>query len=187
MLDITEKKSMEAELAEHRHRLEQQVERRTAMLERRISVLESANANLSTKIEENMAVLYQARLARLHCQVLHSLVEEAILDVDAGGLLTLINPAAEQLLMIGSEKALGRPLAEVLSLTGSDGLITVEDIQRRCLARKHESVRVEAAILSRPDGASLAVSGWFAPITNADGQTLGLLVLLHPTTNDVGS
>lgn len=186
MLDITEKKSMEAELAEHRYWLEQKVEQRTAMLERRISVFEAANANLGDKIEENMAVLRQARLAQLRCQVLHALAEEAILDVDTGGLLTLLNPAAERLLMIASEKALGRPLVEVLSLTGSGGL-TVEDIQRRCLAWKHESVRVEAATLLREKDVSLAVSGWFAPIVNADGQTASLLVLLHPAMGDVGN
>jgi PAS domain S-box-containing protein len=184
MLDITEKKSMEAELAEHRYRLEQQVERRTVMLERRISAFEAANTNLCAKIEENIAVLREAKLVQLRCQALRSLAEEAILDVDADGLLTSLNPAAERLLMIDSEKALGRPLVEVLNLTGSGGL-TVKDIQRR-LARKHEGVRVEAATLLRGDGVSLAVSGWFAPIVNADEQIVSLLVLLHPVTGEVG-
>ncbi|MEO8419203.1 MAG: response regulator [Methylophilaceae bacterium] len=178
MLDITEKKAMEAELVEHRHRLEKNVELRTAMLERRITALESANENLCTKIEENMAALRQAGLAQLRCQTAHSLAAEAILDVDAGGLLTLLNPAAEGLLMIDREKALGRPLVEVLKLTGSGGL-TIEDIQRRCLGRQHESVRVEAATLLREDGVSLAVSGSFAPIVNEDGEAVSLLVLLQ--------
>ncbi len=178
MLDITEKKSMEAELVEHRHRLEQQVELRTAMLERCIAALESANENLCTRIDENMAALRQARLAQLRCQMAHSLVEEAILDVDAGGLLTLLNPAAERLLMINNEKARGRPLVEVLKLTGSDGL-TIEDIQRRCFGRQHESVRLEAATLLREDGVSLAVSGSFAPIVSEDKEAVGLLALLQ--------
>lgn len=185
MLDITEKKSMEGELAEHRYWLEKKVEQRTAMLERRISVFEAANANLCAKLEEKMAVLRLARLEHPRWQALYSLAEEAVLDVDADGLLTLLNPAAERLLMIDSEKVLGRPLAEVLSLTDSGGL-TGEDIQRRCLARKHESVRVEAATLLRQDNVSLAVSGWFAPIANADGQIVSLLVLLHHAANDVG-
>lgn len=185
MLDITEKKAMEGELAEHRYWLEKKVEQRTAMQERRISVLESANTNLCAKIEENMAALRQARLAQLRCQVLHALGEEAVLDVDADGLVTLLNPAAERLLMIDSEQALGRPLAEVLRLTGSDEL-TIEDIQRRCRAWKHESVRVEAATLSRQDNASLAVSGWFAPIVQTDSQAVSLLVLLHPAMGDAG-
>lgn len=52
MLDITEKKSMEEELAERRKLVDHQVMQRTEQLERRISVLESANANLSRIINE---------------------------------------------------------------------------------------------------------------------------------------
>ena len=185
MLDITEKKSMEAELAEHRYRLERQVELRTAGLERRIASFEYANANLCTKLEESMEDLRLARLAQLRCQAAHALTEEAVIDVDADGRLSLLNPAAERLLMLSSEKALGRPLAEVLRLTGSDGL-TVADMQRRCLARKHENMHVEAATLLRQDDVPLAVSGWFAPLYNPDDQTVKLLVLLHPAAGDAG-
>lgn len=184
MLDITEKKALEEELAEHRYRLEHRVEQRTAMLERRISVFEATNANLCTKIEENMAALRQARLVQMRCQIAHSLADEAILDVDAAGLLTMLNPAAERLLMVGGEKALGRPLAEVLSLTDSGGL-TVEDIQRRCRGPKHESVRVEAATLLREDQGTQVVSGWFAPIVNTTEQTTSLLILLHVVSGDI--
>ena len=179
MLDITEKRSMEGELAEHRYWLEKKVEQRTAMLERRISVFEAANANLCAKLEEKMTVLRQARLEQPRWQVVYSLAEEAILDVDPNGLLNLLNPAAERLLMIDGEKALVRPLAEVLSLTASGGSI-VEDIQHSCLARKKERIRVEAATLMRQDNVSVTVSGWFAPIVNTDGQLVSLLVLLHP-------
>lgn len=185
MLDITEKKSMEKELAEHRYWIEQKVERRTAMLERRVSVVEAANSNLCDKIEDNLAALRQARLAQLRCKVLHSLTETAILDLDTDGLISYLNPAAEQLLLVDSENALGRPLSEVVGLTGCGGGLTIEGIQRRCLTRKHESVRVEAATLVRQGGVSLTVSGWFAPIVNADGQTISLLVLLHPSADDV--
>jgi PAS domain S-box-containing protein len=53
MLDVTEKKSMEAELVERRKLVDQQVTRRTEQLERRVSVLEAANANLSRIINEH--------------------------------------------------------------------------------------------------------------------------------------
>ncbi|MBI1175246.1 MAG: PAS domain-containing protein [Sideroxydans sp.] len=52
MLDITEKKSLEEELAEHRYRLERSVKNRTELQERRISVLESANSQLCKIIDE---------------------------------------------------------------------------------------------------------------------------------------
>lgn len=185
MLDITEKKSMEKELAEHRYWLEKKVEQRTALLERRISVLESANTNLCEKIEENMAALRQARLAQLRCRIMHSLGKEAVLDVDADGHLTLLNPAAERLLMIDSEQALGRPLTEVLRLTDVSGA-TVADILQRGLGRQHESVQVEAATLLRQDNVPQAVSGWFAPIVSKDSEAVSMLVLLHPAMGDVG-
>lgn len=185
MLDITEKKAMEGELSEHRYWLEKKVEQRTALLERRISVFESANTNLCEKIEENMAALRQARLAQLRCRLLHTLGKEAILDVDADGRLTLLNPAAEQLLMIDSEEALGQPLAEVLRLTDASGA-TVADLLRRGLGREHESVRVKAATLRRQEGAPLAVSGWFAPIVSRDSEAVSMLVLLHPAIDDAG-
>lgn len=179
MLDITEKKSIEKELTEHRYRLEQQVERRTAMLERRNSILESANSNLCDKLEQNIPLLMQARLAKQRCQTLHALVEEAIFDVDTNGVVTYLNPAAERLLKISEGQALGHPLSEILKLVCSSGL-SVEDIQRRCLTWRHESVRVETGMLLREGQAACAVSGWFAPIVNTDGQTVSILVLLYP-------
>ena len=65
MLDITDNKAMEEELAEHRYRLELRVERRTELMERRIAVLESANARLCGMLNEYQDKLRQARSACL--------------------------------------------------------------------------------------------------------------------------
>ena len=50
MLDITDKKEMEAELDEHRHCLEQRVELRTRQLMKSIALLQSCNARLCEKL-----------------------------------------------------------------------------------------------------------------------------------------
>lgn len=50
MLDITDKKEMEAELHEHRYCLEQHVELRTRQLMKRITLLESCNTTLCDKL-----------------------------------------------------------------------------------------------------------------------------------------
>lgn len=50
MLDITEKKRMEAELADHRYYLERNVERRTRQLAKRIELLESCNTVLCSQL-----------------------------------------------------------------------------------------------------------------------------------------
>ena len=47
---MLEMKKMQAELAEHRYRLERNVEQRTEQLLKRISLLESCNATLCDKL-----------------------------------------------------------------------------------------------------------------------------------------
>lgn len=50
MLDITDKKEMEAELNQHRYYLERHVELRTEQLIKRIALLESCNTTLGSKL-----------------------------------------------------------------------------------------------------------------------------------------
>lgn len=50
MLDVTDKKHMEAELDSHRYYLERQVEQRTELLIKRISLLESCNESLCAQL-----------------------------------------------------------------------------------------------------------------------------------------
>lgn len=50
MLDITDKKRMEAELVEHRYYLERNVEQRTQQLTKRIAMFESCNASLCSQL-----------------------------------------------------------------------------------------------------------------------------------------
>lgn len=68
MLDVTDKKEMEAELNEHRYYLERNVEQRTEHLMKRIAVLESCNAALCDRlalIRRESGVPKQASAARI--------------------------------------------------------------------------------------------------------------------------
>ncbi len=64
MLDISDKKAMEAELNEHRYYLERNVERRTEQLVKNMTLLESCNASLCDKL-----ALTQKELAALKQQM----------------------------------------------------------------------------------------------------------------------
>jgi PAS domain-containing protein len=62
MLDITDKKAMEAELTQHRYYLDWNVEKRTEQLVKRVTVLESCNTALCDKLalaRKNLATLNQ--------------------------------------------------------------------------------------------------------------------------------
>lgn len=75
MLDITDKKEMEAELSEYRYHLERNVEQRTEQLARSMSLLESCNAALCDKL-----ALTQKELAALKLQLAGTLFGAASND-----------------------------------------------------------------------------------------------------------
>ncbi len=52
LLDITHDKEVEEELQQHRRRLEELVESRTVQFEKKTAILESANSNLVSKLDE---------------------------------------------------------------------------------------------------------------------------------------
>lgn len=86
MLDITNKKEMEAELNEHRYRLERKVEQRTEQLVRRIALLESCNTSLCDKL----ALAYK-ELAALKQQPAHALPGEDTEPDDHAAKLYIVN------------------------------------------------------------------------------------------------
>lgn len=77
MLDITDKKEMEVELAKHRYYLELNVEQRTAQLVKRMSVLESCNSALCDKL-----ALARKHLASLNQQLHHTLPESVLAEIN---------------------------------------------------------------------------------------------------------
>jgi PAS domain S-box-containing protein len=180
MLDITENKAMEEELAEHRYRLEQAVKRRTELMERRINVLESANTRLCSMLNEYEDRLRRARSAHLP-ELLKSLADDVVIVTDETGLVTMLNPLAEQLLNAVCDQVVHRPLAEILPLSAHG--LDIAEMQRRCLVER-ERVQIESATLLNKKGGAKEVFGWLAPIVNADGETTNLLVLLHPAVTD---
>ena len=179
MLDVTENKAMEEELAEHRYRMERSVERRTELMERRINVLESANSRLCGMLNEYEDRLRRAKTVEMP-ELLKSLTDDAVIVTDREGRVTMLNLTAENMLAATCEKVLNRPLAEVLPLAGGHN---IEDLQRRCLEEK-ERVQLKSATLLLGEGGSKEVFGWVAPILDANDETISMLVLLHPAITD---
>ncbi len=177
MLDITEKKMMEDELAKHRYQLEKQVEQRTSTLERRISTLETSNTRLCEMLEERENALRQARLAGIRNQLMHIYAEDAVIDIDGAGNVASLNPAAERLLKMEGEQALPRALPELVQF--ADGSHAMNLLQR-CLGGRNENVHLENEQLQRSDGSRIAVSGIAAPVITSDGRASGMLLMLRP-------
>ena len=178
MLDITEKKAMEEELAEHRYRLEQRVSRMTELLERRISVLESANAQLCRTLESYEAERHVAKIENMRTKFLQEMTSDAVLDVDPQGIVTGLNPAAEKLLGVDAEEAAGVDATQLLKFEGKMGL---EDLLAEALIR---NVHPVDATLSTEGGEKFRVESRFARVPNPDGKHSNFLILLHLLPED---
>jgi PAS domain S-box-containing protein len=166
LVDITEDKQVEEELRLHRHYVGDIVTMRTSQLEKRIAVVESANANLSADIralkQSNSALQkYADRLADLYDNApcgYHSL--------DAEGVFVQVNDTELKWHGLAREKVIGRVKFADL-LTPESGKIFLENHARMKAGGQIRNLELEIA---RPDGASLIVLLNASAIPGAEGR-----------------
>jgi PAS domain-containing protein len=175
MLDITEKKMMEDELAKHRYQLEKQVEHRTAALERRISTLETSNARLIEMLEERETALRQLRAEGGRNRQAMDLLEEAVLQTNAAGNVVEMNSAALRLLGLEGEAALPRSLQELVHLDPGPG---IGELCQRCLGARPETVDAHVTLLVQGERRMLALR--CAPVLGSDRLAIGVVLVLAP-------
>lgn len=101
---------------------------------------------------------------------------------DAAGLVTFMNPVAEELSGWSTEDALGKPIEEVLALRREDSMTIVENPIRRAL---QEGVSVGLAnhtVLVDKDGRSIHVDDSGSPIRDASGEIIGAVLVFRDIT-----
>lgn len=97
---------------------------------------------------------------------------EALVAVDAAGTVTTFNGAAEKLFGVPADRAVGRSIADVVSVASEGG----EDLRPR-LARPSSSPWSEAAVVVRPDGMQVPVALSAGGLDATDGSYGGVYVL----------
>ncbi|QLG87860.1 EAL domain-containing protein [Chitinibacter bivalviorum] len=108
-------------------------------------------------------------------------ITDAILTTDHDFKIKLINPAAEQLTGWSTQDARGRFVADLLCLGGD---LTPDELYQ-VLGRARDDLKAQnaqKAMLLNRDGAKLNVEYAAAPITDQDGQVVGLVLVLHDVT-----
>ena len=143
--DITERKGFEAELAQHRHHLEDLVARRTAEL-------------LETEAKAS--------------HILHSSAD-GLYGVDSDGLISFVNPAACQMLGYRAEQMIGQSAHRLFHHSRPDGTPYPPEVcpSQRAL-RLGEEVRVDDEVYWHRDGHAIPVMYAIHP-TVQDGKVAG--------------
>ncbi|WP_410498386.1 EAL domain-containing protein [Chitinibacter sp. S2-10] len=108
-------------------------------------------------------------------------ITDAILTTDSDFKIKLINPAAEALTGWEVADARGREVADLLCLGGD---LTPDELHK-VLLRARDLLKPQngqKAMLLNREGAKLNVEYAVAPISDQDGQVVGLVLVLHDVT-----
>lgn len=112
---------------------------------------------------------------------LHS-IGDAVITTDAQGQVQWLNPVAERMTGWNNAEAGGRPLGEVFHIvdeaTGEPEMCPVS----RCLSHQPDDDRLKLTQLISRDGSSYGIEDSAAPIRDAQGQVLGVVLVFHDVT-----
>ncbi|MCG8589142.1 MAG: ATP-binding protein [Proteobacteria bacterium] len=114
---------------------------------------------------------------------LHS-IGDAVVATDRDGRVTRLNPTAERLTGWTAAEALGRPLPELLRLVDAVDGKPVEDPAARVLRSGRGGPVGEGVRLAARDGTVREIADSGAPITDRDGNTVGVVLVFRDVTEE---
>jgi diguanylate cyclase len=129
----------------------------------------------------------EAKLAaeRERLRVTLSAIADAVVTTDMDSRIQYVNPAAEQLLGIPGEAALGRVLGEVIHLVNPETQRKASSLTLQSTMRGRTVRRDRPCQLHRSDGTISYVVDSISPVLDEAGQVTGLVMVLHDATAEV--
>jgi len=121
----------------------------------------------------------QARDQRQWLEVVLSSIGDAVIATDAHGNVTFINHVAQALTQWKPGEAQGQPIARVFDLGQSQPPAEVED-PIACVLKDCVTLNLPpGAALPALNGARIPIEGNAAPIKNAEGQAIGVVIVFR--------
>ena len=106
-------------------------------------------------------------------------IGDAVIATDVGGRVVFYNREAETIVGRPAEEALGRPLAEVLTLIDEQTREPAADPVAQVLERGRTAGFAERTLLVGAGGAEVPIADSGAPIRDAEGRLLGVVMVLQ--------
>jgi diguanylate cyclase len=125
-----------------------------------------------------------SELAQEHelLQVTLKSIGDAVITTDAQGNTKWLNPIAERMTGWTVDEAKGRPLAQVFNIVNEDTRLKTENPVATCLAQGKIVGLANHTLLISRNGDEYGVEDSAAPIRNADGEVLGVVLVFHDVT-----
>jgi len=123
----------------------------------------------------------EARMAeaREHAQGTLSSISDAVISTDLADNVSYLNPVAERMTGWSRADATGRPLQEVLVIMDDSGRQTGLTSMKAATEQHHVGHRLMDGILTRRDGAELAVEHSQTSMQDDQGENIGAVMVLR--------
>lgn len=122
--------------------------------------------------------LHLERQSKEHFRATLANAGEAIVTTDPAGRVVFLNAAAQWLLGITSDEAVGQPIGGVLSLAALPAHRPIEDFFQRALAEDARNRLHRLALLSKT-GRRHQVTATLSKMLNRKGEITGCVILFH--------
>lgn len=109
-------------------------------------------------------------------------IGDAVLTTDAEGWVTFLNPVGVALTGWTSAEAMGQPAQRVFQVIHEDTGAPFDDLVSRVLREKCTIALANHAALVTKDGRRIPVEDSAAPITDAGGNVIGVVLVFHDVT-----
>ena len=136
-----------------------------------------------TDISNLKLVEAQLALEKERLKVTLESIADAVISTDAGGRITFMNPAAEQMTDWPQERAVGRPVEEIFNvIDGQTGAPTASPVAE-CLAKGRMHYVDGDAVLVRRKGDHRDVRTSAAPVRTPQGLVIGVVLVFQDVTS----
>ena len=109
-------------------------------------------------------------------------IGDAVITTDTTGHVTFLNPVAESLTGWSQQDAVGQPIRQVFSIINEQTREQADDIVGRVLRENTIVALANHTALVRRDGRKIAIEDSAAPITDAEGHIIGVVLVFHDVT-----
>jgi diguanylate cyclase (GGDEF)-like protein/PAS domain S-box-containing protein len=173
--EITQRQIAEEALRGAHDSLEIKVQERTAQL---------AQANASLQAEISQRKLAEAELFREkeQAQVTLQSIGDAVITINAKGLVEYLNPVASELTGFPPQEAKGKPLSEIVRIVNETTRELCEGPAETAMRSGKQVCLDKPTLLITREGDELAVDNCATPLRASDNQIIGAVLVLRDVT-----
>ncbi len=142
----------------------------------------ASRADLEREVTQRTQAEEEMRRQREWLRVTLSSIGDAVIASDTDGRITFLNPVAVALTGWQLEEALGQPLRNVFRIINEKTRTSGDDLVARVLNEKRVFGLANDTALVAKDGREVPIEDSAAPILDATGNVIGVVLVFHDVT-----